>query len=90
MLAQSVHGAFAFAQEHPHITKDWMNISNYICILEIDNEPALVKLWEKAKQENIANSCFVEPDFNNSLTAIALAPGPESKKLCSDLKLALK
>jgi hypothetical protein len=89
-LAQSVHGAFRFAKEHPHLTNDWISNSEYICILEIDNEPELVKLWEKSKQENIPSSCFVEPDYDNSLTAIALAPGPESKKLCSDLKLALR
>jgi hypothetical protein len=67
-----------------------MDNSEYICILEIDNEPELVKLWERSQQEHIPSSCFREPDFNNSLTAIALAPCPESKKLCSNLKLALK
>jgi hypothetical protein len=85
-----VHGAFTFAQTHPHLTKEWLHISNYICILEIDNEVELVKLWEKSKQENIPGACFIEPDFDNSLTAIALGPGTESKKLCSHLKLALK
>lgn len=89
-LAQSVHGAFRFAKEHPHLTDQWISNSEYICILEIDNELELVKLWERSKLENIPSSCFVEPDYNNSLTAIALAPGQESKKLCSNLKLALK
>lgn len=89
-LAQAVHAAFTFATVHPDITKEWINISNYICILEIDNEPELVKLWEKAVKEDIAASRFIEPDFNNSLTAIALEPGIKSKKLCSNLKLALK
>lgn len=88
-LAQSCHTAFRFADEWRHTTNDWMDNSEYICILEIDNELELTNLLEKARQENIPSSCFIEPDFNNSLTAIALAPGPQSKKLCSGLKLAL-
>jgi peptidyl-tRNA hydrolase len=90
ILAQSCHVAFRFADEYRYATNKWMDNSEYICILEIDNEAELVKLWEKSKQENIPSSSFVEPDYNNSLTAIALAPGPKSKKLCSNLKLALK
>jgi peptidyl-tRNA hydrolase len=89
-LAQSCHAAFRFADEWRHATNDWMDNSEYICILEIDNESELANLWERAQQENIPGSCFTEPDFNNSLTAIALAPGSQSKKLCSKLPLALK
>lgn len=89
-LAQSVHAAFRFADEWRHTTNDWLDNSEYICILEIENEAALMALWEKAVQENIRCSSFREPDYNNSLTALALAPCPESKKLCSRLKLALK
>ena len=87
-LAQSCHAAFAFSQEHPEISKEWIINSNYICILEIDSEQELVKLLETANRENILNSIFIEPDFNNALTAIVFAPSPQSKKLCSKLKLA--
>lgn len=90
ILAQSCHCCFQFAFDHPHLTGAWIRDSNYICILEIDNEPELVKLWERAVKEDIATSRFIEPDFDNALTAIALAPGIKSKKLCSNLKLALK
>ena len=89
-LAQSCHVAFRFASDWRNATHQWMDNSEYICFLEIDNEAELVKLWEKSKQENIPSSCFVEPDYDNSLTAIALGPGQESKKLCSNLRLALR
>jgi hypothetical protein len=58
--------------------------------LEIENETELRNLRDKAALLGIANSSFIEPDFDNSLTAIALAPIPESKRLCSNLKLALR
>jgi len=90
ILAQAVHAAFLFSQEHPNITADWLTNSNYICILETDNENKLGELLFEAKQQNIPASSFIEPDYNNSLTAIALAPTMASKKLCSSLRLALK
>lgn len=67
-----------------------MKNSNYICILEAENEQSLINLLEKAKSREIANSYFQEPDFENTVTAIALAPGEQSRKLCSNLRLALK
>lgn len=90
ILAQTVHAAFNFSQDYPLLTENWMNISNYICILEIDNEHELVKLYQEVKNKNISSSCYIEPDLNKSMTAIALAPCPQSKKVCSKLKLALK
>lgn len=90
ILAQACHAAFSFNQEHPAIATEWFRNSNYICILETDNEEKLGDLLSKAKQQNIPASAFIEPDYDNSLTAIALAPTTESKKLCSNLRLALK
>jgi peptidyl-tRNA hydrolase len=89
-LAQSCHAAFAFAIEHPQLTGEWFRDSNYICILEIDNEEKLLDLMERAKQQDISASIFREPDMDGQITAIALCPGIASKKLCSNLPLALK
>lgn len=89
-LAQSVHAAFAFSQAHPEITGLWMKESNYICILEIEGEEKLFNLINDALRDGIASTMFREPDLDNSLTAIAIEPGPKSKKLCSNLKLALR
>lgn len=35
-------------------------------------------------------SVFREPDIDNQITAIALEPGTQTKKLCSNIKLALR
>lgn len=89
-LAQSVHAAFRFASDWRHLTHEWMDNSEYICILNARDETELISLWEKSRSEQIPGAQFFEPDFGNSLTAIALAPGAQSKKLCSSLPLALK
>lgn len=89
-MAQSCHVAFAFAREHPDITHHWMDISNYIVIVNIENESKLLALLKKAIELNIVYSIFKEEDLDNQLTAIALAPGDNSRRICSSLPLALK
>jgi len=85
-----MHAAIQFIFEHPEITKEWYNISNYLGFLSVANEYELNKLIEKAVLLNIKISVFKEPDIDNQITAIALQPGIKSKKLCSNLKLALR
>lgn len=87
---QSIHAAMQFAFEHPDINKEWYEKSNYLGFLSVPNENELCRLIEKADENNIRYSVFREPDINNQITAIAIEPGSKSKKLCSNLKLALK
>ena len=89
-LAQSCHAAFAFATEHASLTNDWMLNSNYIAILNVANEYELNNLIERAINSGIKFSVFKEPDIGNQITAITFEPGIKSKKLCANLKLALK
>jgi hypothetical protein len=89
-MAQALHVAFVFAQEHPNETKQWMTDSNYIAALNSANEQELHQLIQEAMLQDILFSVFREPDINNEVTAIALAPGSKSKKLCAKLSLALK
>ena len=70
-----------------------MHDSNYICCLSVQNEQELQNLIEKALRNNIRFSVFKEPDIEDQVTAIALEPGQKTKKtkkLCSNLKLALR
>jgi peptidyl-tRNA hydrolase len=87
---QSIHAAIQFKFEHPEISLDWFEKSNYLGLLSVANEGELIALIEQATEKGIALSVFREPDIDNQITAIALSPGPQSKKLCSRLPLALK
>lgn len=86
---QSIHAGIQFVFEHPEFAKQWFDSSNYLGFLSVNDEHALSRLIEKAIELNIKFSVFREPDIDNQITAIALAPGAKSKKLCSNLKLAL-
>ncbi len=87
---QSMHALRQFTAEHPEIDRIWFEQSNYLGLLSVKNEEELVQLIEQAANHGIHHSIFREPDIDNQITAIALSPGPKSKKLCSRLPLALR
>lgn len=87
---QSVHAGIQFAMEHSVIHKEWYEQSNYLGLLSVSNEVELYNLMEQAQRQDIKVSVFREPDIGDQITAIALAPGAKTKKLCGKLQLALK
>lgn len=87
---QSIHAAMQFAFEHPETNREWFHKSNYLGFLSVANEKELERLIERARAHEIKFSIFREPDVGDQITAIALEPGVKSKKLCSNLRLALK
>jgi hypothetical protein len=58
--------------------------------LSVKDEAELIKILQKAQQSGITHSEFREPDIDNQLTAIALAPCEESRKISSSIPLALR
>lgn len=90
MSVQAIHAAIQFQHEHPEYAQNWYNKSNYIGFLSVLNQDQLIELIEKIRKFDLKFSVFREPDIDNQITAIAIAPGNISKKICSNLKLALK
>ena len=88
--SQLCHAMRQFVHDHPSLDNEWFNNSNYICLLSVDSESELHKLVCLANERDIACSKFQEPDLENVLTAICLAPGPMTKKMVSGLKLAFR
>lgn len=88
MSAQITHCAFQFAKEYPNITMDWMENSNFICLLQVKNEEELSELARQIFEEKLSYSVFHEPDYDNSLTAIAVEPGQKTREIMKRLKLA--
>lgn len=66
----------------------WYENSNTLALLEVEDEPALERLLERARWKGIEASGFREPDRQDELTAIAI--GPRGKRLCQGLELALQ
>ena len=85
---QAAHAMREFKQEHPQVEQVWYETSNTLALLEVEDEPALKNLLERARWKGVSASAFYEPDRGNELTAIAL--GPDGKRLCQALDLALQ
>lgn len=89
-LAQACHCVQQFNLDHYEVAKNWSEKSNYIAVLAAKNEEELLRLIEKASSRGVKYSFFRETDLEDTITAVALEPGVESKRLCSSFGLALK
>ena len=89
-LAQSVHAAFQFSVKYPEITRRWHLDSNFLVVLSVPDEPALIELCRQARTHGIGYERVSEPDYGNEFTAMALEPGDAARRLCARFPLALK
>jgi len=65
-----------------------MTSSNNLVLLEVEDEPQLVQLIKQVVATGVKRAVFREPDFDDAITAVALAP--EAASLVSNLRLALR
>lgn len=89
-MAQAVHSALEFAAEHPDIVQPWHARSNYLVIVSVPDEVALIGLATRARERGITTHLVHEPDIGDEATALALEPGEPARRLCSSLPLALR
>lgn len=68
----------------------WLVQSNYLVIVSVLDEDHLLALISQAHDRGIVHVGVREPDINDEATAVALAPGVASQKLCASLPLALR
>jgi peptidyl-tRNA hydrolase len=88
--AQAVHAAFHFSHDHPELVAPWIIRSNFLVIVAVPDEDALLDLIKEASVRGIVRTAVREPDIDDEATAVALAPGDAARKLCAALPLALK
>jgi peptidyl-tRNA hydrolase len=88
--AQAVHAAFHFYHDHPDLVRPWLIQSNFLVIVGVPDEDALLDLISEASARGITRTAVREPDLDNEATAVALEPGVAAQKLCATLPLALR
>lgn len=88
--AQAVHAATQFFVAWPDVASRWLRDSNFLVIVTAPHEDALAELAGLAVEEGILRSITREPDLDNTITAVALEPGPIARRLCAQLPLALR
>jgi peptidyl-tRNA hydrolase len=85
--AQVCHAAFLFARQHPSITGPWERDSQYLIIVTVPDEIALIALASRALASGIEVSTWQEPDLADQKTAVVLQPGDVARRLCSNMPL---
>jgi len=86
-IAQAVHAMREFTETYPEIDREWFRDSKYVVCLEAEPEE-LCALIDKARRAGVKACLWIEPDLGNKLTAMALEPCPEARKITSNLGLA--
>jgi peptidyl-tRNA hydrolase len=89
-LAQAWHAGVDFAVKYPALTQHWHDTSNNVVIVNVPDETALLMLDSIAYSLGVKHHLTVEPDLDNSATAIALEPGRLARRMCAPYALALK
>jgi len=87
-MAQAVHAAFSFSDEHPRVARTWHRDSQFLVVVNVPDEAHLLALSQTARALGVEVAQWHEPDVNGEATAIALAPVAAAKVLCSSLPLA--
>lgn len=87
-MAQAIHAAFGFAHANPDVTTEWLRDSQFLVVVSVPDEQALMDLTYAADDRDIITHLWREPDLRDQATAVALAPVPATMKLCSNLPLA--
>lgn len=88
-MAQATHSAIQWVMDNPEESKIWHETSDYIVMLNIEDEEKLKELISQAEIKKINFSTYREPDLGCQYTAVAFSPGKKTKSLCRGLKLAL-
>lgn len=83
-----MHAAADFSFSFPDLADRWHAVSNSLIVLTVPDERALHALVAKAEARGLLCGTFREPDLADELTAVAFAPGRETRRLCSNLPLA--
>ena len=90
-LAQSVHAMAEFWDAHPSHARSWRRRSNFLVVVTVPDEEALLALATEASLgKEICTTLVCEPDLGDEHTALALQPGLEAAALCAQFPLALR
>jgi hypothetical protein len=79
-----------FASDYPQEYSKWHKESNSIVVVAAKDERELYAFREKLSKKGLKYSEFLEPDIGWSLTALAIVPCEQAKKVCSNFPLAGK
>jgi hypothetical protein len=88
-IAQALHAAIEFVHDHPGVEQNWHSISNSVVAMNA-SATQLQELLARCQKKQIRYSTFEEPDMEHMLTAVAIEPTRNGKRVTSNYRLALR
>lgn len=82
-----MHAAFLIAHDHPEFVGPWQRDSQYLVLVSVPDEVALIGVASRALAAGLVVSTFHEPDLADAVTAVALEPGTAARRLCANFPL---
>jgi hypothetical protein len=79
-----------YCVNRPAPAEVWHRHSNFLVVVAVPDETALLTLDSLAWTLTVPHEVVREPDYDNTVTAVALAPVPAARKICAEYPLALK
>ena len=80
-----------FWDEHPTFARSWLHRSNFLVVVSVPDEDALLALSSEATLGyGLRTTRVMEPDLGDEYTALALEPGKKAADLCASFPLALR
>lgn len=89
MACQGAHALADFAMRYRDTFEAWNALSNYICILEVENSLELTELAAKLALSGVKVVLFQEPDLPDDPNT-AFCAETSARPLLSQLRLAFK
>lgn len=86
--AQVAHVVADFIMANPETAQTWHAVSNSVIVLEAKDARELSFLKADAEDKGLKVTEFREPDLGDEITALAFAPGEETRKFLSNLPCA--
>ena len=85
--SQVAHALTEYSFKYPRDFKEWHDNSNTLVVCQVPDMNALLDLVERAAFEHVPRALFLEPDLDDTLTAVAFEPGVRSEKFLKKLDL---
>jgi len=86
---QAAHAALSLSISHPAATAAWDDVEGTLVLLTTKDELSLDLLFDALGQTSSLHVPFHEPDLGFSLTAVAILPDAQAKRLLRPLPLLL-
>lgn len=85
--SQAVHAGQEFARRFPRLARAWQAASNTVVLVTVPDRASVERVLEHAARDGVPAAAFHDADLDPPLTAVALGPHTNARRLCRGFHL---